>query len=122
MSNNAPSWLNKWGRSPRQDRRVIEDGKFVELGKVYEPPVENVPEQEQSALEIVHEPANVPVREQSVSEVMQAELEPLDAVAEHEKGVQTIAEIVENLKPLPGDVINEDAEPLTPTTEVDRSS
>jgi len=93
MGNNTPFWLSKWGRSPRQDRRVIEDGKFVELGKVHGPPTpENVPVQEQSALEIVHEPTNVPVREQeskisdvfvstsegqSVSEVMQAELEPL---------------------------------------------
>lgn len=61
---NAP-WLNKWGRSPRQDRRVIENGKFVEQGKVHapEPPIE-VPEQEQSALEIVQEPVNVPVREE----------------------------------------------------------
>ena len=98
MSNDRPNWLNKWGRSPRQDRRVIEDGKFVEQGKIHTPePLVEVPEQEQSALEIVQEPVNVPVQEssvptsegQSVSEAMQAELEPI-----------------------------EDAEPLTPTTEV----
>lgn len=54
---NAP-WLSKWGRSPRQDRRVVENGKFVEQGQVHvpEPPVE---EQElNTALEVVHEPAN----------------------------------------------------------------
>jgi hypothetical protein len=56
MSNNAP-WFsnNKWGRSPRQDRRVIEDGKFVELGKVHEPPVVEEQVEVNTALEVVHE-------------------------------------------------------------------
>ena len=38
-------WGKKFARSPRQDRRVIEDGKFVELGKVQhpEPPKEEEP-------------------------------------------------------------------------------
>jgi hypothetical protein len=46
-------WGKTYARSPRQDRRVIEDGKFVELGKVQhpEPPVE---EKLETALEIVH--------------------------------------------------------------------
>jgi hypothetical protein len=39
---NEPSWLKKWQRSPRQDRRVLIDGKFVEKGPVHQPkpPVE----------------------------------------------------------------------------------
>jgi hypothetical protein len=46
-------WGKTYARSPRQDRRVIEDGKFVELGKVQQPgpPVEEKPE---TALEVVH--------------------------------------------------------------------
>lgn len=45
------SWLNQWQRSPRQDRRTVIDGKFVELA----PPTPSVvvPEAEESALEIV---------------------------------------------------------------------
>lgn len=60
-------WMNKWTRSPRQDRRVIEDGKFVELGKVQvpePPPAEEVTEREQSALELVVLAPNVPAREE----------------------------------------------------------
>jgi hypothetical protein len=38
---NKPEWLNKWGRSPRQDRRVIVDGKFVELTEPKIPEVNN---------------------------------------------------------------------------------
>jgi hypothetical protein len=39
---NEPSWMKKWQRSPRQDRRVLIDGKFVEKGPVHQPapPVE----------------------------------------------------------------------------------
>lgn len=77
---NVPPWMNKWARSPRQDRRVIEDGKFVELGKVQLPesPTE-VPEREQSALEIVQEPVNVPVREEISGTVFEeARYEPVD--------------------------------------------
>ena len=169
---NVP-WMSRWQRSPRQDRRVVENGKFVEQGQVQlpEPPPE-VPEQEQSALEIVQTEkisgtvfeearydesvdtetasagGNVPldtpngpsegglessgesndsnpreavgVTEEvsnpsvstaegpSVSEASQAELEPIDAVAEHVKGSQTIAEIIEALEPLPGAVLTEE--------------
>jgi hypothetical protein len=53
-------WKNKWQRSPRQDRRVVVDGKFVELV-----PLPGVTEREQSALEVVVEPVNVPVQEQT---------------------------------------------------------
>ena len=174
-------WMNKWTRSPRQDRRVIEDGKFVELGKVQvpePPPAEEVTEREQSALELVvegqklpsgneisstvfeearHEPAEeqegsaganvLPDAQEgssatglessgesadsnprtsvgaieeisnptvsttegpSISEASQEELEPLDAIAEHEKGSQTVAEIAQALEPLPGDVLTEE--------------
>lgn len=54
---NVPSWMSKWARSPRQDRRVIEDGKFVELGKVHQPTAPPVEEQVEAntALEVVHE-------------------------------------------------------------------
>src|SRR5208282_2701769 len=87
----VPGFVSKWGRSPRQDRRVVINGKFVELGPVVKPtpPVE----EQESALEIVHEEipndntqANtevVPTVEPSESEKLQAELEPLDAVAEN---------------------------------------
>ena len=54
------SWMNNWQRSPRQDRRVVVDGKFVELV-----PLPDVTEREQSALEVVAEPVNVPVQEQT---------------------------------------------------------
>ena len=118
MSNDRPNWLNKWGRSPRQDRRVIENGKFVEQGKIHtpEPPAE-VPEQEQSALEIVQEPVNVPVQEssiptsegQSVSEAMQAELEPIEVVPSAEPSKPNLIDVGE---------YEESPEPLTPTTEV----
>ena len=52
---NAP-WMSRWQRSPRQDRRVVEDGVFVELGKVHIPekPVEEV--EVNTALEVVNEP------------------------------------------------------------------
>lgn len=65
-------WMSRWQRSPRQDRRVVEDGVFVELGKVHlpEPPVEEVPEQEQSALELVTEAPKVPEREDDVDKTM----------------------------------------------------
>lgn len=156
---NAP-WLSKWQRSPRQDRRVIEDGKFVELGKVQipEPPPAEEPEVN-TALEVVHEVAveqegsagtdvlpdaqegssaaglessgestdanpptpvgtteEVPVPSVStpegvsVSEASQAELEPLDAVAEHVKGSISVAEIAKALEPLPGDAYLSDEE------------
>jgi hypothetical protein len=42
------NWMDKWQRSPRQDRRVVVDGKFVELVPLPKPP-----EREQSALEVV---------------------------------------------------------------------
>lgn len=78
---NAPSWMSKWARSPRQDRRVIEDGKFVELGKVQLPePTPEVPEREQSALEIVKETANVTEQEQISGTVFEeGRYEPIDA-------------------------------------------
>lgn len=47
-------WMNKWKRSPRQDRRVVVDGKFVELV-----PLPDVTEREQSALEMISEGAPV---------------------------------------------------------------
>jgi len=54
MSNDTPNWMNKWQRSPRQDRRVLIDGKFVEQGPVqYPEPVQE--EQQESALEVIHE-------------------------------------------------------------------
>src|SRR5208282_163160 len=101
----VPGFVSKWGRSPRQDRRVVINGKFVELGPVVKPtpPVE----EQESALEIVHEEipndntqANtevVPTVEPSESEKLQAELEPLDAVAEHVKGSFVLAKIAENI-------------------------
>lgn len=54
FGNDTPNWKSKWARSPRQDRRVIEEGKFVELGKVQlpEPPKE---EEVNTALEVVNE-------------------------------------------------------------------
>jgi hypothetical protein len=55
------SWMDKWQRSPRQDRRVVVDGKFVELV-----PLPDVTEREQSALEVVEEQVNAPVLEQGV--------------------------------------------------------
>ena len=33
INRNVPSWLRQWTRSPRQDRRVVVDGEFVELTK-----------------------------------------------------------------------------------------
>lgn len=65
---NGP-WMSKWQRSPRQDRRVVENGRFVEQGKVHlpEPPAEEVPEREQSALEIVTETPKIPEREQETT-------------------------------------------------------
>lgn len=45
------NWKNKWQRSPRQDRRVVVDGKFVELVPL--PEKEKVP----------GEQVNVPVQE-----------------------------------------------------------
>ena len=56
-------WKNKWQRSPRQDRRVVVDGKFVELT-----PLPNVTEREQSALEMISEGSpveDIPVQEQT---------------------------------------------------------
>ncbi len=47
------SWMNKWQRSPRQDRRVLVNGKFVELTEPILPEVKE--EQPESALEIVRE-------------------------------------------------------------------
>lgn len=51
---NAP-WLSKWARSPRQDRRVIEDGKFVELGKIHDETIVEEKTEVNTALEVVHE-------------------------------------------------------------------
>lgn len=90
MSNDRPNWLSKWGRSPRQDRRVIENGKFVEQGKIHtpEPPAE-VPEQEQSALEIGREPVDVPVREEISGTVFEeARYEPVEQGTSSGKNVQ----------------------------------
>jgi len=85
MSNDTPNWMNKWQRSPRQDRRVLIDGKFVEQGPVQypEPPQEEQPE---SALEVVQE--------------------PIDAVAEHLKGSFSVSNLVEAITPVES-VINE---------------
>lgn len=55
MSN--ASWLSKWARSPRQDRRVIEDGKFVELGKIHDETIVEEKIEVNTALEVVHESA-----------------------------------------------------------------
>jgi hypothetical protein len=55
------SWMNNWQRSPRQDRRVVVDGKFVELV----PLPKDVTEQEQSALEAVTEQVSIPAQEQT---------------------------------------------------------
>lgn len=118
MSNEA-NWMDKWKRSPRQDRRVVINGKFVEQAPVHVPEAPKE-EQSQSALEIVHDPTAVhetvntgkPVNtisgtefeegryaENEKSEKLQEQLEPLDAVTEHVKGSQTIAEIAEILVP-----------------------
>lgn len=58
MDNTKPNWLGQWGRSPRQDRRVVIDGKFVEQA----PPVYPAPDPEpevNTALEVVQETAPV---------------------------------------------------------------
>ncbi len=47
------NWLNNWQRSPRQNRRTVIDGKFVELA-----PLEKDTEREESTLEIVTEDQN----------------------------------------------------------------
>ena len=53
MANSMKDVFSKWGRSPRQDRRVVVNGKFVELTD----PIHPTPEPEgNTALEIVHEP------------------------------------------------------------------
>jgi len=78
MSNNTPNWMNKWQRSPRQDRRVLIDGKFVEQGPVQypEPPQE---EQQESALEVVQIPTEViEARAQEAIDAKQAPLSPAE--------------------------------------------
>lgn len=54
MANNLSDVFSKWGRSPRQDRRVTVNGKFVELTPPIHPKPE--PEETNTALEVVHEP------------------------------------------------------------------
>lgn len=91
---NYPTWLSKWQRSPRQDRRVVENGKFVELGKVQipEPLAEEVPEQEQSALELVTEAPKVPEREQISGTVFEeARYEPAEQGASATRDVSNDA-------------------------------
>jgi Protein of unknown function (DUF1778) len=50
--NKKPEFLSKWGRSPAQHRRVVVDGKFVELT---EPASPQEQEETNSALELVRE-------------------------------------------------------------------
>ena len=56
MANSMKDVFSKWGRSPRQDRRVVVNGKFVELTDPIHPTPE--PEEVNTALEVVHEPVN----------------------------------------------------------------
>lgn len=146
------NFLDKWKRSPRQDRRVVINGVFYEQAPVQYPEPEPEETVEQvGGFQIVTEvtdgtdtgtsagndvPDNGPnsgdnptgrnigaeegtsVRRKgeivtsvpdspipspgpSVSEKSQAELEPIDAVAEHIKGSITVAEIAEAVLPLP---------------------
>lgn len=71
-------FLDKWGRSPRQDRRTVVNGEFVELvpapAKPTRPVVNGKFVDETPALEIVRE--EIP-NEPSESEKLQAELEPI---------------------------------------------
>src|SRR6516225_1177913 len=72
---NEPSWLKKWQRSPRQDRRAIIDGKFVEQGPVHvpQPPVEEEPVQQVSEEEVNRWFENMRVQWQMTSENVQKE-------------------------------------------------
>lgn len=110
MNNNKPTWLENspWGkRGPRQDRRVVVDGKFVEQTA----PIPPTPESEEvnTALEVVHDVSRMEdeggiaypqtqevTHEPSESEKLQADLEPLpvDAVTESLAGAPTAANIL----------------------------
>src|SRR6266478_2866034 len=69
MMSNKPTWFESspWGkRSPRQDRRVIVNGKFIEQTGVILP----TPEPEvNTALEVVHETVDVQSSEGVAGEV-----------------------------------------------------
>jgi hypothetical protein len=58
MSNDKPDWIAKWGRSPRQDRRVVVNGKFVEQAEVVipTPPQEETDTRERLRERITNDP------------------------------------------------------------------
>lgn len=56
-------WIKKWQRSPRQDRRVIVDGKFVELTEAIEPTIEVEEEDNEGIIETGSTNGDVPAGE-----------------------------------------------------------